>query len=64
MPAMPPLVVLGLALMAASVVISGIDIVRTVRSGREPERRLRAFLLAAGVLIAGGILVVVGSTLG
>ncbi|MDR7233821.1 hypothetical protein D8Y24_10905 [Agrococcus lahaulensis] len=64
MPAMPPLVVLGLALMAASVVISGIDIVRTMRSGREPERRLRAFLLAAGVLIAGGILVVVGSTLG
>ncbi|MFJ6113890.1 hypothetical protein ACIQC8_07230 [Agrococcus sediminis] len=61
---MPPLVVLGLALMAASVVISGIDIVRTMRSGREPERRLRAFLLAAGVLIAGGILVVVGSTLG
>ncbi|MCR8671242.1 hypothetical protein [Agrococcus sp. HG114] len=61
---MHPLVVLGLALMACSMLISGIDIVRTVRHGREPERRIRAFLLAGGVLIAGGVLVALGSTLG
>lgn len=64
MPELPPLVVAGLALMAGSVIISGIDVVRTLRSGREPERRLRAFLLAAAVLIAGGILVAIGSALG
>ena len=61
---MHPLVILGLCAMVASCFVSGFDAVRTMRSGRQPERRLRAFLLAAGVLIAGGILVVVGSSLG
>ena len=60
---MPPLVILGICLMVASCAISGIDMIRTVRHGREPERRMRAFLLAGAVLIVGGILVVIGSSL-
>lgn len=58
---MQPLIVLGLGLMAASCVISGIDIFRTIRSGRDPERRLRVFLIAAGLLVGGGILVLLGA---
>jgi hypothetical protein len=61
---MHPLVVVGLCIMVASCIVSGVDAVRTVRSGREPERRMRAFLLAGGLLLAGGVLVVVGATLG
>ncbi|WAC67020.1 hypothetical protein OVA14_04465 [Agrococcus sp. SL85] len=58
---MPPLVILGIGLMVACMLVSGFDAVRTMRHGREPERRIRAFLLAAGLLVAGGICVAVGS---
>jgi hypothetical protein len=58
---MHPLIVLGIGLMVLSCVISGIDSVRTMRQGREPERRLRSFMLAGGVLVAGGILVAIGA---
>ncbi|MGM1029192.1 MAG: hypothetical protein ACQEWM_04865 [Actinomycetota bacterium] len=61
---MHPLVVLGLCAMVASCVVSGFDAVRTMRSGREPERRLRAFLLAGALLVGGGILVLIGVSLG
>lgn len=57
---MHPLVILGFALMVGCCIVSGIDIFRTIREGREPERRMRAFLLAAGLLVAGGILVLIG----
>lgn len=57
---MHPLVVLGFGLMIACCVVSGIDIFRTIREGREPERRMRAFLLAASLLVGGGILVLIG----
>jgi hypothetical protein len=50
--------------MVASCLVSGVDAVRTMRSGREPERRMRAFLLAGGLLLGGGVLVVIGATLG
>lgn len=60
---MPPLVVLGIALMIACCLVSGFDAVRTMRDGRDPERRLRWFLVAAGLLVAGGICVAVGSAL-
>lgn len=58
---MPPLVILGLALMVASMAVSGFDAIRTMRHGREPERRMRAFLIAGGLLIGGGILVAIGA---
>lgn len=61
---MHPLVVVGLCVMVASCLVSGFDAVRTMRSGREPERRMRAFLLAGGLLLGGGILVVIGASLG
>lgn len=61
---MHPLIVVGLSVMVASCFVSGFDAVRTMRSGREPERRLRAFLLAAALLLGGGILVVIGASLG
>lgn len=57
---MQPLIVLGLCFMAASCIVSGIDIFRTIRAGRDPERRLRSFLIAAGLLVGGGILVLIG----
>ncbi|WP_206447956.1 hypothetical protein [Agrococcus sp. KRD186] len=57
---MHPLIILGLCLMVACLVVSGVDIFRTIREGREPERRMRAFLLSAGLLVAGGVLVVLG----
>jgi hypothetical protein len=57
---MHPLIILGLCLMLACLVVSGVDIFRTIREGREPERRMRAFLLSAGLLVAGGVLVVLG----
>lgn len=59
---MHPLIPIGLMLMIASLVVSGYDIFRTIREGREPERRLRSFLIAAALLIGGGILVLVGLT--
>lgn len=61
---MHPLVVVGLLVMVASCLVSGIDAVRSIRSGREPERRMRAFLIAGGLLLGGGILVVIGASLG
>lgn len=61
---MHPLVVVGLCVMVASCLVSGIDAVRSIRSGREPERRMRAFLIAGGLLLGGGILVVIGASLG
>jgi hypothetical protein len=61
---MPPLVILGIALMVVSCGVSGFDAVRTMRHGRDPERRMRAFLLAAGLLVGGGILVAVGLAVG
>lgn len=61
---MHPLIVVGLCVMVASCLVSGIDAVRTMRSGREPERRLRAFLLAGGLLLGGGVLVLIGASLG
>lgn len=61
---MHPLVVAGLCVMVASCLVSGIDAVRSIRSGREPERRMRAFLIAGGLLLGGGILVVIGASLG
>lgn len=61
---MHPLIIIGLAVMVASMVVSGIDIFRTIREGREPERRMRAFLIAAGLLVGGGILVLIGLTQG
>ncbi|GAA1423590.1 hypothetical protein [Agrococcus citreus] len=61
---MHPLVVLGLSIMVASCLVSGFDAVRTMRAGRDPERRMRAFLLAGGLLLGGGILVVIGASLG
>ncbi|GAA3591733.1 hypothetical protein GCM10010968_01180 [Agrococcus terreus] len=54
---------LGIALMIACCLVSGFDAVRTMRDGRDPERRLRWFLVAAGLLVAGGICVAVGSAL-
>lgn len=57
---MHPLIILGLCLMVACLVVSGVDIFRTIREGREPERRMRAFLLSAGLLVAGGVLVLIG----
>ncbi|QUW18005.1 hypothetical protein [Agrococcus sp. Marseille-Q4369] len=60
---MHPLIVLGIGLMVVSCVISGIDSVRTMRQGREPERRIRSFMLAAGMLVLGGILVASGAAL-
>lgn len=59
---MHPLIIIGLAVMVASMVVSGVDIFRTIREGREPERRMRAFLISAGLLVGGGILVLVGLT--
>lgn len=59
---MHPLIIIGLAVMVASMVVSGIDIFRTIREGREPERRMRAFLFSAALLVGGGILVLVGLT--
>lgn len=61
---MHPLVVLGLSVMVASCFVSGFDAVRTMRAGRDPERRMRAFLLAGGLLVGGGILVLIGASLG
>lgn len=61
---MHPLVVIGLCVMVASCLVSGLDAVRTMRSGREPERRMRAFLLAGALLVGGGILVAIGASLG
>jgi hypothetical protein len=61
---MPPLVILGLGLMVVSCVVSGFDAIRTMRHGREPERRMRAFLLAAGLLVGGGIMVAIGLAIG
>ncbi|MCH1881620.1 hypothetical protein [Agrococcus sp. ARC_14] len=60
---MHPLIIIGFCLMVACCVVSGIDIFRTIREGREPERRMRSFLLAAGLLVGGGILVIIGVTL-
>ncbi|WP_405218753.1 hypothetical protein [Agrococcus sp. Ld7] len=57
---MHPLIPIGLMLMVASLVVSGYDIFRTIREGREPERRLRSFLISAALLIGGGILVIIG----
>ncbi|MGC5076426.1 hypothetical protein [Agrococcus sp. DT81.2] len=61
---MHPLVVVGLCAMVASCFVSGIDAIRSMRSGREPERRMRAFLIAGGLLLGGGILVLIGVSLG
>lgn len=61
---MHPLVIAGLCAMVASCVVSGVDAVRSIRSGREPERRMRAFLLAGGLLLGGGVLVLIGVSLG
>lgn len=61
---MHPLVVVGIAVMVISCLVSGFDAVRSMRSGREPERRMRAFLLAGGLLLVGGVLVVIGASLG
>ena len=58
------IIVLGLCAMVASCFVSGFDAVRTMRSGRQPERRLRAFLLAGGLLLVGGVLVLIGASLG
>lgn len=57
---MNPLIIIGFCLMVACCVVSGIDIFRTIREGREPERRMRAFMLAAGLLVGGGVLVLIG----
>ncbi|SFS10361.1 hypothetical protein SAMN04487783_1397 [Agrococcus baldri] len=57
---MHPLIILGFCLMVACCVVSAVDIFRTIREGREPERRMRAFLLSAGLLVVGGILVLIG----
>jgi UPF0716 family protein affecting phage T7 exclusion len=57
---MHPLIILGFCLMVACCVVSGVDIFRTIREGREPERRMRAFLLSAGLLVVGGVLVLIG----
>lgn len=59
---MHPLIAIGFALMIACCVVSGYDIFRTIREGREPERRMRSFLLSAGLLIGGGVLVLIGLT--
>jgi hypothetical protein len=59
---MHPLIVLGIGLMVVSCVVSGIDSVRTMRQGREPERRIRAFVLAGGMLVLGGVLVAIGAS--
>lgn len=59
---MHPLIPIGLMLMVASLVVSGYDIFRTIREGREPERRLRSFLISAALLIGGGIVVIIGLT--
>lgn len=59
---MHPLIPLGLMLMVASLLVSGYDIFRTIREGREPERRLRSFLISAALLIGGGVLVIIGLT--
>jgi hypothetical protein len=61
---MHPLVVVGIAVMVISCLVSGFDAVRSMRSGREPERRMRAFLLAGGLLLVGGVIVVIGASLG
>lgn len=57
---MHPLIFLGLCFMVACLVVSAVDIFRTIREGREPERRMRAFLLSAGLLVVGGVLVLIG----
>lgn len=59
---MHPLIIIGFCLMVACCVVSGFDIFRTIREGRDPERRMRSFLIAAGLLIGGGILVLIGLT--
>ena len=61
---MHPRIVLGLCILVASCLVSGFDAVRTMRSGRDPERRMRAFLIAGGLLLGGGVLVLIGATLG
>ncbi|WP_072314732.1 hypothetical protein [Agrococcus sp. Marseille-P2731] len=61
---MHPLIVIGFGLMIACCVVSGFDIFRTIREGREPERRMRSFLLSAGLLVGGGVLVLIGLTQG
>lgn len=61
---MHPLIPIGLMLMVASLIVSGYDIFRTIREGREPERRLRSFLISAALLIGGGLVVIIGLTQG
>lgn len=61
---MHPLIPIGLLLMVASLIVSGYDIFRTIREGREPERRLRSFLISAALLIGGGVVVIIGLTQG
>ena len=61
---MHPLIILGFCLMIASMAVSGVDIFRTIRHGREPERRMRAFLISAALLVGGGVLVLIGVTQG
>lgn len=58
---MPPLTIIGFTFMVASLIVSGFDAVRTMREGREPERRMRAFLIAGALLIVGGVLVVISA---
>lgn len=60
---MQPLVALGIALMVVSCIVSGVDAIRAARFGREPERRIRAFLLAGGILLVGVVLVTAGTLL-
>lgn len=57
---MHPLIIIGFVLMVACCVVSAWDIFRTIREGREPERRMRSFLISAGLLVGGGILVLIG----
>lgn len=57
---MHPLIIIGFALMVGCCLVSAWDIFRTIREGREPERRMRAFLISAGLLVGGGILVLIG----